>query len=100
MAATVNDGGDLYPWVSAPDIEGTAALGAVELVSGERRQIDIHLVDVEGNLAQCLDGVGVEEHTALAAELADLFQRLQHADFVVRSHNADQDRLVREGFFE
>src|SRR5579859_1527034 len=42
----------------------------------------------------------MEQHTALTAEPPDLFNRLQDPSFIVRRHDADQDRLVREGMLE
>src|SRR4029077_18651316 len=61
---------------------------------------EIGAVDVQRDLAQGLNGIRVEKHTTLAAEPPDFFNGLQHAGFVVGRHNADQNRLVREGVFK
>jgi hypothetical protein len=37
---------------------------------------------------------------ALATQLADLSNRLQHADLVVRRHDCDQDGLIVDGAFQ
>jgi len=42
----------------------------------------------------------VEEHAALVANLANFGDRLQHANFVVRGHDGDQNRLVVNGALE
>ena len=59
--------------------------------------VDVHLVDVDRNLANGLHGVGVEDDAAFAAHLADFRDRLQDADFVVGGHDRDQDGLVVHG---
>jgi hypothetical protein len=56
------------------------------------------LVDyVERNLAHGLHRVGMEEHAALMADFADFADGLQHADFVVGRHDADENGLVVDG---
>ncbi len=71
----------------APDIERAHALRPVDLVAGDRQQVDVHRIDVERDLADRLRRVGVEVDLALAADLADLGQRLDHADLVVHRHH-------------
>ena len=55
---------------------------------------------VDRDLAYGLDGVGVEDESLLMAQLADLGDRLDHADLVVGEHDADQDGLVVDGRLE
>ena len=88
MAAAVDLLGDLHARVAAAHIQRAHALRAVELVAGEREHVDIHRVHVDRDLAHGLHGVGVEEDALLVAELADLRDRLDHADLVVREHDA------------
>ena len=59
-------------------------------------EVDILILDVYWDFAYCLHCVGVEQDAALAAELANLGDGLQHADFVVGEHDRDQDDLVVE----
>ena len=51
-------------------------------------------IDVDGNFANGLGRVGMEEHAAFVAERADLVDGLQGADFVVRGQDRDQDWLL------
>ena len=67
------------------------------MCAGDRHQVDIVLDHVHRNLAERLHAVGVEQDAALVADLADLGHRLDHADFVVGVHDADQDGLVGDG---
>ena len=48
------------------------------------------------HLAEHLGAVGVEVDTVLAADGADLFQRLDHADLVVDAHDGNEAGLVRD----
>jgi hypothetical protein len=40
----------------------------------------------------------VEQHAPLLANLADGGERLQDANFIIREHDADENRLIRERF--
>ena len=40
----------------------------------------------------------MEEHTALPRDRADFLDVLNHADFVIRRHDRDQDRLIGDRF--
>src|SRR5262249_26547548 len=83
--------------LAAANVESADALRAVHLVRGDAREVGVHLLNVELDLADALHRVGVEEHALLARDLADLFERLDGADLVVREHDAHEDRLVRDG---
>jgi hypothetical protein len=84
----------------AADVEGADALGAVELVAGDGEEVDVHGVDVDGDLADGLGGIGVEEDLALAAHAADLGEGLNDADLVVDGHDGDEDGLGAHGGLE
>jgi hypothetical protein len=66
-------------------------------VRGERRQIDVELLDVERCLAHALNGVGVQQHAALARDGADFLDGLHGADLVVGEHDRHQDGVVGDG---
>ena len=51
------------------------------------------------HLAEHLGAVGVEVDAVLAADGADLFERLDHADFVVDAHDGDETGLVCDRVF-
>src|SRR5579859_1907433 len=58
------------------------------------------MADVERQLAQRLHSVRMEEHAALAAQTANLFDGLNHAGFVVGRHDRDQNGAAAESSFE
>ena len=92
MASTINHGDE--PHVSVmPDVKSAAAFRAIKLVRGKRSQVDFGVNDIQRNFAQSLYGIRVEEHAALAAELANFLNRLEHSSFIVRRHDADENRL-------
>ena len=97
MAAAVDLLGDLDARIAAANVECADALGAVDLVAGEREHVDVVGHHVDGDLAHGLDGVGVEDDALLVAELADLANGLDDADFVVGVHDGDEDGLVVDG---
>jgi len=49
-------------------------------VGRERQQVDSHLLDVQGQLARSLDGVGVEDDALLAGNSRYRFYGLDGAD--------------------
>ena len=55
---------------AAAHVQRTDALGGIELVAGDRQQIDAELVDVGGDLADRLGRVGVEQDAVLAGDRA------------------------------
>src|SRR5205823_984935 len=94
VAAAVDDRGHANAWLAAYP-QRSDALRSVELVRADGDQIHLHLLDVEGQLANALHGVAVEQDPLLLADGADLGNRLHRPDLVVREHDRDQDRLVR-----
>ncbi len=94
VAAAVDLLRDLDAGVAAANIQRADALRAVELVRREREHVDVVLLDIDRNLADSLDSIGVEENALLVAELADLGDGLDDADLVVRVHNRHEDGLV------
>ena len=81
-------------------VEHAGALRAVELVRGERQQIDILRFDINGNVSRRLHGVGVEQYARLAADLADLADRQDRADLVVGVHDGHQTRILADGVLD
>ena len=75
---------------SAADVEGADSLGRVHLVAGDGEQVAADLLHVDGELAGCLDGVGVEIDVGFGGDLADLFDGLDRAGLVVGHHDADE----------
>ena len=97
MAAAIDLGGNLNTWIAAANVKRTDTLGPVNLVRRQRQYIDVHGVDVDGNLADSLNGIGVEDDALLVTQLADFRHRLDDADLVVGKHDRNQDGLVVDG---
>mmetsp|Transcript_8140 Transcript_8140/g.20006 ORF Transcript_8140/g.20006 Transcript_8140/m.20006 type:complete len:632 (+) Transcript_8140:388-2283(+) len=81
----------------AAHVDRTDSLGSVDLVCGEGHQVDVHLVNVDRDLAVGLGCVSVEEDLLLAAEVADPLDGLHHADLIVDHHDAHQGGIVPDG---
>jgi hypothetical protein len=76
-----------------PEKECAHSLGAVNLVAADAHEVDVHLIDVDVDLAGGLCGICVQEDLVFAAELADLLNILPDADLIV-----DQDDTHAEDF--
>jgi len=74
-------------------VERTDALGSIELVAGERQQVDAERIDVERDLAGRLGRVGMHQAAVGARQPGDLGDRLEGADLVVGVHHRDQCRV-------
>jgi hypothetical protein len=80
----------------AANPERAHAFRSVELVRGEREQIDAERLDVDWDLSGRLDGVGVEHRAPSLDERGDLADGLHGAYLVVGVHDRDEGRVVRE----
>ena len=69
----------------------------MELVRRKGQHVYIHFVDVYVKMTCRLDCVRMEQHLFLAADRADLGDRLNCANFVVREHYAYKRRVVSDG---
>src|ERR1700727_79109 len=45
-------------------------------------------------MAESLRSIRVKDHAALMAQFADFLNRLEHANFIIRRHDRNQDGLV------
>ena len=97
VAAAVNLSGKLHARILAANVQRADALGAVNLVAGDRHQVDAVFLDVHGNFADGLHCVHMKEDALFFGDLADFRDGLNHADFVVGVHDGDQDGLGRDG---
>src|SRR5438105_2874885 len=75
-----------------PDVERADSFRGVQLVAGQREQVDPQFVDGRPDFADRLRGIGVHRDPALSRERRDLLDRLERPDLVVGVHDADQDR--------
>src|SRR5262249_39797158 len=95
--AAIDDGRNLHARILAPDVQSAYTLGPVNLVRSDRHQVDVVFINVNGDFADGLNTVGVEKHSALATDLADLAPGLQDADFIIGGHDGDENGLVIDG---
>lgn len=92
LTATVDDGQKTNARLSS-DVECTDALRAINLVTRDRQQVNVHLVDVDRHLAEALGGVSVEESLVSAAHRTNLLDGLLDSDLVVHVDNGTHERV-------
>ena len=100
MSAAIHLRRQLHARVAAPHIQRAHALRSIHFVRADRHQVNVVIDHVHRNFACRLRAVGVQQHPAFPGDPADFANRLQHADFVVGMHDANQDRLVRDRRFQ
>src|SRR5205823_1317066 len=96
VPATVDHGREPHARPLAPHVERAHTLGAVDQMRRAREEVDAHCLRVHRDLADRLGGVRVEDDPLLFRELPDRGDVLDRADLVVREHDRDEDRLVRD----
>src|SRR5687767_2248848 len=86
---------------SRTNVKTTDSFGTVKLVGRKREQIHIlpFALEIDGNLADCLGGVGVEEssRTPLTNQSPDFRDGFQHARFVIGGHDGNQSGIFFQG---
>mmetsp|Transcript_21919 Transcript_21919/g.36597 ORF Transcript_21919/g.36597 Transcript_21919/m.36597 type:complete len:210 (+) Transcript_21919:1088-1717(+) len=85
---------------AASDVQSPHPLRSVELMPADRHQVDLQIVHIHIDLPDRLGRVGVEKHALGAAQLADLFHRLLHADLVVDVHDGHERGVLADGRLE
>src|SRR5258706_7591400 len=75
------------------DVLRADALRAVDLVRGHGQQIHLQLLQIDRDLPRGLHRVAVENDAFRAADLADLGDRLDHADLLVHHHHRNEDGI-------
>src|SRR5207245_9572866 len=83
VAGAVDNGGELNARVATANIEGTDSLRPINLVAGDREQVDVVLLDVDWDLANSLHTIDGENNAVLLGDLADFRHRIDDANFVV-----------------
>ena len=79
------------------DVDGADPLGSVELVPRKGEKVDVHRVDVDGDLASGLNGVGMENRPLRFRDGANLGNGLDGAGLIIPVHHADDNRIVPNG---
>src|ERR1044072_2981743 len=80
--------------------EGTNTLRRIEFVARDREQIHAKVVYAGRDLADRLRRISVKEDTAVAGDTAAFPDRLDRAHLVVGIHDADEERVRRNGAAE
>jgi hypothetical protein len=80
----------------AAHIEHPDAFRRVQLVTGQREHVDLRALQVDGDLADGLHGVGVEQDALLVRHLGHLLDRKEGARFVVGPHRRNDRHAVVE----
>ncbi len=96
MAAAVDLRIQLHPRIAPANVQRSHTLRTIELVAGQRKQVDVVADHIHRDLADRLHGIRVEENALFMAELANRGDRIDGADLIVGVHDADKDRLVRD----
>ncbi len=96
MPAAIDNGRKLHAGVAAANIKRAYTLRSVNLVGGDRQQVDIVLLHVHGNLADRLHAIDREDNAVFLGNLADFLDRIDDADLIVGVHDGDQNRLRRD----
>ena len=84
---------DRLEFRAGADVQRAHALRPVNLVRRNRKQIHAQAVDVQRQFPRALHRVAVEVNVLFRRDAADLFDRLDRANFVVRQHHADEHRF-------
>ena len=78
------------------DIERADALGAVQLMSGEGKKVDVHSLNINCYMTDGLYRIGMEQNAFFTADSPDLLYGHYGADLVVGKHYADEDGIASD----
>src|SRR5262249_2448164 len=82
---------------SLANVKRTNTLWRMQLVAGQSKQIDVQFLQVNGNLAHRLYAVNVKDCIRIPAHnLANLFNRKEHARFIVCEHHRNNARIATQ----
>jgi hypothetical protein len=79
---------------ATPDVQRANAFGRIELVSGDREQVDAEFIDVDRDLSNRLRRVGVDRRAPPSRRGADVSDRLQRAGLVLGMDNRRERSVV------
>jgi len=84
-----------------PDVRSANTLGSIDFVTGDTHQVDVHLIDIKGDLPHRLSGIGMKVYPAvLAYDGTDLLDWLDDASLVIHRHDRNQRSVGANGSFE
>src|SRR5438093_1432251 len=82
---------------AAADIERADAFWGIDLVAGNRKQINAERADPGWDLSNRLRRIGMEANVMASRDGAYLFDRLDRTDLVIGVHDANEDGAWRDG---
>ncbi len=69
-------------------------------MGGEREQVDVLRFHIDRDIADCLNGIGVERDLVLPGNGTEFRDGFDGANLVVGVHDRDEDCLIRDRFFK
>ena len=93
MTTAVNLCRDAHAWLAA-HVQRTDAFWPIRLVRTNGHQINIHLVNVDSDLAWTLCRVNMEHDAAFATDLADARNILNDPNFILHMHYRDNSGVI------
>src|SRR5689334_18161274 len=100
MAAAINDGRELHAGIAAAHIQSTYALRPVNLVPADGQQVNVVLLNVNGDFANGLYAIHSKENPAFLGNFADFRDGIDDTNFIVGVHDGDQNRRRLNGRFQ
>src|SRR5687767_5886233 len=94
MAASVNQSLEVDRWTSLRNIQRADPFRSVELVRAQRHEVDAEVSHVQWHESGRLRRITMEERPLRVRDLRDGRKRVEHTDFVVRRHRADEERVA------
>ena len=88
---------EVHQGEAAADIQGTDALGAVELVAGQTQHVNVLRLHIDLDVAHSLDRIGVEGNAGFLTNGTDLGDGQHGADFIVGVHGGHQAGIRPNG---
>jgi hypothetical protein len=82
------------------DIESTNAFGSIQFVATDGQQVNIVLIHIDGNLANSLSSICVEEHLIISADLPNFLNWLNHTNLVVYMDDRSEECIGSDGTSE
>ena len=77
-----------------PHVKCADAFGTIHFVGRHGEQVDLHGFHVQRDLACTLSSINVIEHTSGPAHFTDTRNVVNHANFIIRMHHRNQNRVL------
>ena len=100
MAASKHDRSDADPRFFTSDVQRSDSFGTIDLVGRHGEQVDVHCFHINRNLSHPLRCITVKKHPPFTGHLTNLRERIQGSDFIIASHQGNQDRVFADRGFQ